>query len=402
MAEFEVKTKKQVSAEIANIVNKTSYYFLKEYGSDEIPEEVLKDVISRSQRLREQFEKLLSILSIKDLIIDGDDYDDKTAYFSEKSMYLLDMYLDMKGYDIVYIEYDINASEDPLRQYYHEISKMKVFSREEERELAFYLENLREKGLENTQEYIDARKKFAEHNVKLVVSIAKRYAGRGLEMLDLIQEGNTGLMTAIDKFETKHKTKFSTYGTWWIRQAIARGLADKNRTVRIPVHTQEMIHKIYGYEIEYQNLNAKDPTLEEIAKHFGRTIEEIAQLKKDAQDMVSLNQKVGESEHGEITQLEDMIQDERVDVAETATDNKMAQDIYAIAESRLNERELDVFSRRIGVKRVDGKLTIIPKESLESISESYGVTREWIRQIEDKGLMKIKRTTEYKGYEKCI
>ena len=260
--------------------------------------------------------------------------------------------------------------EDPVRMYLKEIGKIPLLSTDEEIELA--------KKMELGDQ--EARKRLAEANLRLVVSIAKRYVGRGMQFLDLIQEGNLGLIKAVEKFDYRKGYKFSTYATWWIRQAITRAIADQARTIRIPVHMVETINRLVRTSRQLVQELGREPTVEEIAKRMEIPPERVREIRKISQDPVSLETPIGEEED---SHLGDFIQDDHVAVpAEEAAFTLLHEQLME-ALSTLTEREQKVLRLRFGLD--DGK----PK-TLEEVGGEFHLTRERIRQIESKALRKLR------------
>ena len=271
--------------------------------------------------------------------------------------------------------------EDPVRMYLKEIGKVPLLSAEEEIELAKRME-------EGDQE---AKKRLAEANLRLVVSIAKRYVGRGMLFLDLIQEGNLGLIKAVEKFDHHKGFKFSTYATWWIRQAITRAIADQARTIRIPVHMVETINKLIRVSRQLLQELGREPTPEEIAKEMDMPVERVREIIKISQEPVSLETPIGEEED---SHLGDFIQDDNVPVpAEAAANTLLKEQLTEVLET-LTEREQKVLRLRFGLD--DGKA-----RTLEEVGKEFNVTRERIRQIEAKALRKLRhpsRSRKLKDY----
>ena len=266
--------------------------------------------------------------------------------------------------------------DDPVRMYLKEIGKIPLLTGEEEVELA--------KRMQEGDEI--AKKKLAEANLRLVVSIAKRYVGRGMLFLDLIQEGNLGLMKAVEKFDYRKGFKFSTYATWWIRQAITRAIADQARTIRIPVHMVETINKLVRIQRQLVQELGRDPSPEEIGKEMGMEVEKVREIMKIAQEPVSLETPIGEEED---SHLGDFIPDEEVLApAEAATFTMLREQLIDVLET-LTPREQKVLRLRFGLD--DGRA-----RTLEEVGKEFEVTRERIRQIEAKALRKLRHPSRSK------
>ncbi|HPP32094.1 MAG TPA: RNA polymerase sigma factor RpoD [Soehngenia sp.] len=266
--------------------------------------------------------------------------------------------------------------DDPVRMYLKEIGKIPLLTTEEEIELA--------KRMENGDE--EAKRKLAEANLRLVVSIAKKYVGRGMLFLDLIQEGNLGLMKAVEKFEYKKGFKFSTYATWWIRQAITRAIADQARTIRIPVHMVETINKLVRVQRQLVMELGRDPTPEEIAAEMDMDVDKVREIMKIAQEPVSLETPIGEEED---SHLGDFIPDEEILApADAATFTMLKEQLMEVLDS-LTPREQKVLKLRFGLE--DGRA-----RTLEEVGKEFDVTRERIRQIEAKALRKLRHPSRSK------
>ncbi len=276
---------------------------------------------------------------------------------------------------------DLSAPEgisidDPVRMYLKEIGKVPLLSAEEEVELAM-------KMAEGDEE---AKKRLAEANLRLVVSIAKKYVGRGMLFLDLIQEGNLGLIKAVEKFDYKKGFKFSTYATWWIRQAITRAIADQARTIRIPVHMVETINKLIKVSRQLLQELGREPSVDEIAQRMELPVERVREIIKISQEPVSLETPIGEEED---SHLGDFIQDDNVPVpAEAATYVLLKEQLLEVI-STLTERERKVLLLRFGLE--DGR-----PRTLEEVGREFEVTRERIRQIEAKALRKLRHPSRSK------
>ena len=263
--------------------------------------------------------------------------------------------------------------EDPVRMYLKEIGKVPLLSAEEEIELAQAMERGGEEGEA-------AKKKLAEANLRLVVSIAKRYVGRGMLFLDLIQEGNLGLIKAVEKFDYRKGYKFSTYATWWIRQAITRAIADQARTIRIPVHMVETINKLVRVQRQLLQELGREPSPEEIAVEMQMPVERVREILKISQEPVSLETPIGEEED---SHLGDFIQDENVPVpADAAAFTLLKEQLVEVLDT-LTDREQKVLRLRFGLD--DGRA-----RTLEEVGREFNVTRERIRQIEAKALRKLR------------
>ena len=271
--------------------------------------------------------------------------------------------------------------EDPVRMYLKEIGKVPLLTAEEEIELA--------KRMELGDE--EAKKRLAEANLRLVVSIAKRYVGRGMLFLDLIQEGNLGLIKAVEKFDYRKGYKFSTYATWWIRQAITRAIADQARTIRIPVHMVETINKLIRVSRQLLQELGREPTPEEIAEEMNMPVERVREILKISQEPVSLETPIGEEED---SHLGDFIQDDNVPVPADAAAYTLLKEQLVEVLSTLTDREQKVLRLRFGLD--DGRA-----RTLEEVGKEFNVTRERIRQIEAKALRKLRhpsRSRKLKDY----
>ena len=268
------------------------------------------------------------------------------------------------------------STDDSVKMYLKDIGKVPLLTPEEEVKLA-------EDALAGS-DY--AKRKLSEANLRLVVSIAKRYVGRGMQFLDLIQEGNLGLMKAVDKFDYTKGFKFSTYATWWIRQAITRAIADQARTIRIPVHMVETIHKQTRVSRQLLQVLGRDPTPEEIAVEMGTTPERVIEIQRIAQDPISLESPVGEEED---SHLGDFIEDTHTAAPSEMAENNMLREQISQVLNTLTPREEKVLRLRYGID--DGRI-----RTLEEVGEVFGVTRERIRQIEAKALRKLRHPNRTK------
>ena len=266
--------------------------------------------------------------------------------------------------------------DDPVRMYLKEIGQVRLLSAEEEVELA-------KRVAEGDQ---NAKNKLTEANLRLVVSIAKKYSGRGLHILDLIQEGNTGLIRAVDKFDWTKGNKFSTYATWWIRQAITRAIADQARTIRVPVHMVEVINKATRCNRKLVQELGREPTVEEIAAELNLPVEKIIEANRTAADTLSLDTPVGDEED---TSIGSFVEDERTPGPADATSNALLAEALKEILDTLTEREADVLRMRFGM--YDGRT-----HTLEEVGQIFGVTRERIRQIENKAIRKLRHPSRAK------
>ena len=266
--------------------------------------------------------------------------------------------------------------DDPVRMYLKEIGQVKLLTAEEEIELAKRVSEGDKK----------AKDRLTEANLRLVVSIAKKYSGRGLHILDLIQEGNTGLIRAVDKFDYTKGNKFSTYATWWIRQAITRAIADQARTIRVPVHMVEVINKATRCNRKLVQELGREPPLEEIAAELNLPIEKIIEANRTAADTLSLDMPVGDEED---TTIGSFVEDDNTPGPVDATSNAMLSEALTEILGTLTEREADVLRMRFGM--YDGRT-----HTLEEVGQIFGVTRERIRQIENKAIRKLRHPSRAK------
>jgi RNA polymerase primary sigma factor len=337
----------------------------------------ISDFFADMQLDSDKFEKILDFLeanNIDVLRITDDDADD-------------DILLEVDDDDEIEVEkIDLSVPdgvsiEDPVRMYLKEIGKVPLLSAEEEIELA--------KRMELGDQ--EAKKRLAEANLRLVVSIAKRYVGRGMLFLDLIQEGNLGLIKAVEKFDYRKGYKFSTYATWWIRQAITRAIADQARTIRIPVHMVETINKLIRVSRQLLQELGREPTPEEIAAEMNMPVERVREILKISQEPVSLETPIGEEED---SHLGDFIQDDNVPVPADAAAFTLLKEQLEEVLGTLTEREQKVLTLRFGLE--DGRA-----RTLEEVGREFNVTRERIRQIEAKALRKLRhpsRSRKLKDY----
>lgn len=326
----------------------------------------------------EKFEKILDFLEEKNIDVlritdDDEDVSDEEMLLEEEDEVEVEK-IDLSVPDGVSIE-------DPVRMYLKEIGKVPLLTAEEEIELA--------KRMELGDQ--EAKKRLAEANLRLVVSIAKRYVGRGMLFLDLIQEGNLGLIKAVEKFDYRKGYKFSTYATWWIRQAITRAIADQARTIRIPVHMVETINKLIRVSRQLLQELGREPTPEEIAEEMDMPVERVREILKISQEPVSLETPIGEEED---SHLGDFIQDDNVPVPADAAAFTLLKEQLEEVLGTLTEREQKVLTLRFGLE--DGRA-----RTLEEVGKEFNVTRERIRQIEAKALRKLRhpsRSRKLKDY----
>ena len=325
----------------------------------------------------EQFDKILETLEQNNVdvlrITEDDDVDDEEIILTEEDE------VDVENIDLSVP--DGISIEDPVRMYLKEIGKVPLLSAEEEIELA--------KKMEMGDE--DSKKRLAEANLRLVVSIAKRYVGRGMLFLDLIQEGNLGLIKAVEKFDYRKGYKFSTYATWWIRQAITRAIADQARTIRIPVHMVETINKLIRVSRQLLQELGREPAPEEIAEEMNMPVDRVREILKISQEPVSLETPIGEEED---SHLGDFIQDDNVPVPADAAAFTLLKEQLVEVLGTLTEREQKVLRLRFGLD--DGRA-----RTLEEVGKEFNVTRERIRQIEAKALRKLRhpsRSRKLKDY----
>ena len=327
----------------------------------------INDFFSDMELEADQMEKIYEYLEANNIDVlrisnDDDDIDDVDIVISEEDE------VDVEKIDLSVP--DGISIEDPVRMYLKEIGKVPLLTADEEVELAKRMAD----GDEN------AKKRLAEANLRLVVSIAKRYVGRGMLFLDLIQEGNLGLIKAVEKFDYHKGFKFSTYATWWIRQAITRAIADQARTIRIPVHTVETINKLIRVSRQLLQELGREPTPEEIAAQLDMPVERVREILKISQEPVSLETPIGEEED---SHLGDFIQDDNVPVpAEAAAQTLLKEQLDEVLDT-LTEREQKVLRLRFGMN--DGRA-----RTLEEVGKEFDVTRERIRQIEAKALRKLR------------
>ena len=338
----------------------------------------INDFFSDMTLEEDQFDRILETLEQNNVdvlrITDDDDVDDEEILLSAE-----EEDLDMENLDLSIP--DSISIEDPVRMYLKEIGKVPLLSAEEEIDLA--------KKMELGDQ--EAKKRLAEANLRLVVSIAKRYVGRGMLFLDLIQEGNLGLIKAVEKFDYRKGYKFSTYATWWIRQAITRAIADQARTIRIPVHMVETINKLIRVSRQLLQELGREPSPEEIAEEMNMPVDRVREIMKISQEPVSLETPIGEEED---SHLGDFLPDDNVPVPADAAAFTLLKEQLVEVLGTLTEREQKVLRLRFGLD--DGRA-----RTLEEVGKEFNVTRERIRQIEAKALRKLRhpsRSRKLKDY----
>ncbi len=328
---------------------------------------------------------------LKDMELNEDQLEGVLVYLEEHGVDIFPMNgdVDLENIDDIIDDEDIDdeedmeitvpdgvSTEDPVRMYLKEIGNIPLLNPDEELSIARKIEEGDE----------EAKKKLVEANLRLVVSIAKRYVGRGLTFLDLIQEGNLGLIKAVDKFDPEKGYKFSTYATWWIRQAITRALADQSRTIRIPVHMVETINKTIRVSRQLLQELGREPMPDEIAERMNMPLDKVNEILKISKEPVSLETPIGEEED---SHLGDFVQDENTPVPEDAASLSMLKKELEGALDTLTERERKVLTLRFGLE--DGHA-----RTLEEVGQEFRVTRERIRQIEAKALRKLRHPTRSK------
>ncbi|MFW5979761.1 MAG: RNA polymerase sigma factor RpoD [Halanaerobiales bacterium] len=348
--------------EVKNLINKG-----KDQG--ELSYEEIMNALEKIDLEEEEIEEIYDIFNDMEIDI-VDKIDDEEENSDEEDDDELDLSIP-KGVGI----------DDPVRMYLKEIGKVDLLSADEEVELAKRME----------QGDMRAKQQLVEANLRLVVSIAKKYVGRGLQFLDLIQEGNMGLMKAVEKFDYKKGYKFSTYATWWIRQAITRAIADQARTIRIPVHMVETINKLIRVSRQLLQEKGREPTSEEIAEEMDLSPEKVREIMKISQEPVSLETPIGEEED---SHLGDFIEDEDAPAPASAASYMLLKEQLDNVLDSLTDREKRVLELRFGIE--DGR-----PRTLEEVGKEFGVTRERIRQIEAKALRKLRhpsRSRKLKDY----
>lgn len=348
-------------------------------NDDEVTYQLIKDTFKGINLTEDDFDKILEYLTKNG--ISSDEVEDVDIVVDDAEEPNDEELINEEKEDSESASMDLSIPEnisigDPVNMYLKEIGKVDLLSADQEKELAIQMEQ----GSEI------AKKKLAEANLRLVVSIAKRYVGRGMQFLDLIQEGNLGLIKAVEKFDYKKGYKFSTYATWWIRQAITRAIADQARTIRIPVHMVETINKQIRVNRQLLKELGREPTPEEIAERMEIPVERVREILKISQEPVSLETPIGEEED---SHLGDFIQDENAQAPIDAATFTMLREQIAEVLDTLTEREQKVLILRFGLE--DGR-----SRTLEEVGRKFDVTRERIRQIEAKALRKLRHTSRSK------
>ncbi len=350
--------------------------------------EYLEKLVNEAKRKKNVLEYRQIEDSLKDIELDSEDIEHMYDYLDKMGIDVLGMAVDEEEEedDDEEIELDLTLPDginidDPVRMYLKEIGKVPLLSADEEVELAQKM----------SEGDVKARQQLTEANLRLVVSIAKRYVGRGMLFLDLIQEGNLGLMKAVEKFDYTKGYKFSTYATWWIRQAITRAIADQARTIRIPVHMVETINKLIRVSRQLLQELGRDPLPEEIAEELEMPVDKVREILKISQEPVSLETPIGEEED---SHLGDFIQDDNVPVPADAAAFTLLKEQLVDVLKTLTDREQKVLNLRFGL--TDGRA-----RTLEEVGKEFNVTRERIRQIEAKALRKLRhpsRSRKLKDY----
>lgn len=340
----------------------------------------VKELIDRGKEEGElTYEEIMD--SLEDIELDSDDIEKIYDIFAEMDIDIIEEGVENDNDEEDESELDLSIPQgvgidDPVRMYLKEIGKVDLLTAEEEVKLAKRME----KGDK------EAKRQLVEANLRLVVSIAKKYVGRGMLFLDLIQEGNMGLMKAVEKFDYTKGYKFSTYATWWIRQAITRSIADQARTIRIPVHMVETINKLIRVSRQLLQEKGREPTPEEIGEEMDMSADKVREIKKIAQEPVSLETPIGEEED---SHLGDFIEDEDAPAPASAASYMLLRDQLDNVLDTLTDREKRVLELRFGIE--DGR-----PRTLEEVGKEFGVTRERIRQIEAKALRKLRHPSRSK------
>ncbi len=352
--------------------------------------EKMKELLALAKKKQNVLEQNEIVALLSDVDIDPDKIDKVYKYLETHGVDIIypvtESDIDLDDADLSETDFDLEnldlsipegiALDDPVRMYLKEIGKVPLLSSQEEQELAERISDGDE----------EAKKKLAESNLRLVVSIAKRYTGRGMMFLDLIQEGNIGLLKAVEKFDYSKGFKFSTYATWWIRQAITRAIADQSRTIRIPVHMVETINKLVRIQRKLLQELGREPSPEEIAEEMDLPVERVREIMKISQEPVSLETPIGEEDD---SHLGDFIQDDNaLAPADAAAFTLLKEELNAVLAT-LTDRERKVLSLRFGLE--DGHA-----KTLEEVGKEFKVTRERIRQIEAKALRKLRHPNKSK------
>lgn len=354
-------------------------------ASNDVKPENLKQVKELVKRGKEEgeltYEEIMNAL--EDIDLDSDEIEEIYDIFAEMDIDIIEEGVDNDDNDDEDDDSELDLSipqgvgiDDPVRMYLKEIGKVDLLTAEEEVDLAQRME----------QGDMEAKRQLVEANLRLVVSIAKKYVGRGMLFLDLIQEGNMGLMKAVEKFDYTKGYKFSTYATWWIRQAITRSIADQARTIRIPVHMVETINKLIRVSRQLLQEKGREPTPEEIGEEMDMSADKVREIKKIAQEPVSLETPIGEEED---SHLGDFIEDEDAPAPASAASYMLLRDQLDNVLDTLTDREKRVLELRFGIE--DGR-----PRTLEEVGKEFGVTRERIRQIEAKALRKLRHPSRSK------
>ena len=349
------------SKKVEDLIEKSKSGRLSDEDLDQALEEVDYDM--------DKFGKIYEDLGDSGVSLSGNISDAELAEIEEEMQEEVSKLADSENMERV-LEQEGVSIDDPVRQYLKEIGRIPLLDREEERVLAEKMANGDE----------EAKNKLVESNLRLVVSIAKKYLGRGMYFLDLIQEGNLGLMKAVDKFDYTKEFKFSTYATWWIRQAITRAIADQARTIRIPVHMVETIHKVTKYSRQMLQELGREPTAEEIGEKIGMSADKVREILKISQDPVSLETPIGEEED---SHLGDFIPDDDTPAPQDAAASTILREVIERELHTLTPREEHVIKLRFGL--YDGRT-----RTLEEVGKEFDITRERIRQIEAKALRKLR------------
>lgn len=383
--EIKKKTTKKEETNIDSITRENEQVDAKQ--NEEIKDEKVKNILEKAKQNgkitygelatelddanAEQIEKVFDAFEELNVNLLKEDLDEE-----EPDLEDLEEVEDIKVEDINLNSFEGVNTDDPVRMYLREIGRIPLLNYDEELELA-------KRVLENDEE---AKQKLAESNLRLVVSIAKKYVGRGMLFLDLIQEGNMGLIKAVEKFDYKKGFKFSTYATWWIRQAITRAIADQARTIRIPVHMVETINKLIRTSRHLLQRLGREPSPEEIAEELEMPVEKVMEIQKIAQDPVSLETPIGEEDD---SHLGDFIQDEDSPAPHDSAAYTLLKEQLEEVMNTLTPREAKVLKLRFGLE--DGKA-----RTLEEVGREFEVTRERIRQIEAKALRKLRHPSRSK------